>query len=251
MKDVRILLVEDEVILSDKIARDLAEQEYKVVAKIRYGEEVLPFLERNLAGVDIILLDITLAGEMDGIEVAELLQHKKYFFPIIYLTNNKENEIIERALQTGPSSYLTKDFDIDDLDIAIRLAVQRWRILRMENKTEPIEYFFLHDDAGYKRLKVADILWIEANKGYCKIHLKGRVHLQTFPMARFNKDYSHPYLFQIHRSYTANVRRITKIEKGLAFIEEGERATKTSIKNGKLPIGRKFREGLYKKLGIK
>lgn len=251
MKNVRILLVEDDVFLANKIARDLKLLEYDIAAKIRYGEEVLPFLEENSAEIDVILMDIKLEGKMTGVEVVERFQRQKNFTPVIYLSSLSEGNWVDRAIATRPANYLTKSFNAENMNRAIRLAIEHANHQKKQLKNKkPNKYIFLRDDSGYKRLKVADILWVEADKNYCYIKTKGRTHTQSKAMSNFNKEHDHPDLFQVHRSYTINIEKISDLKGRFVYIEGGEYADNTTIKEGKIPIGRTYRKALYEKLGI-
>ncbi len=251
MKNVRILLVEDEVFLANKIARDLKLLEYDIAAKIRYGEEVLPFLAKKSAEVDVILMDIKLEGKMTGVEVVERLQRRKNFTPVIYLSSFRQGDLVDRAIATRPANYLTKSFNAEEANRAIRLAIEHANHQKRQLKNkEPNNHILLHDDKGYKRLKVADILWIEADKNYCYIKTKARTHTQSKAMSNFNKEHDHPGLFQVHRSYTINLEKISDLKGRFVYIEGGEDIVSTNIEGGKIPIGRTYRKALYEKLGI-
>ena len=78
---------------------------------------------------DLVLMDIQLNGDMDGIEVAQQIRNL-YNIPFIYLTGSHDNSLLERAKQTGPIGFITKPFE----DIAIHEAVK----MAIEHKNDKI-----------------------------------------------------------------------------------------------------------------
>jgi len=71
---------------------------------------------------DLVLIDIQLNGEIDGIDAANQI-HELFNIPFIYLTGSQNDDIFERAKQTGPSSYINKPFDETEIQNAIEMAV--------------------------------------------------------------------------------------------------------------------------------
>ena len=121
MADVKILLVEDESIEAMDIQRTLESFGYNVPYVASKGEEaVSKALEIR---PDIILMDIILKGEMDGIETANEI--KALNIPIIYLTAHSEEPTIERAKLTGPYGYIIKPYEANELKYAIELALYK------------------------------------------------------------------------------------------------------------------------------
>ena len=103
----KILIVEDEMIIAANISVQLTTLGYKISGIIPGGEEVLLHVKSNVP--DIILLDINLKGEHDGIDIATLIQ-KQYKIPIIYLTANSDEAHFNRAKATNPYAILSKPF---------------------------------------------------------------------------------------------------------------------------------------------
>jgi len=107
-----ILIVEDEVILSAWLKMQIENEGYLVCSCITTGEEAIEFVKETKP--DVILMDINLIGEIDGIEAAEEINRKSKI-PIIYMTGYEEPEIYERAQKTKPVAYLTKPVEILNL----------------------------------------------------------------------------------------------------------------------------------------
>ncbi|RPI69859.1 MAG: response regulator, partial [Ignavibacteriales bacterium] len=87
----------------------------------------------------LILMDISLAGNLDGIETAEIISHK-YDLPVVYLTALTNNETLERARLTEPFGYLLKPFDERNLHSTIEMALYKHKVdLELKKRTKELE----------------------------------------------------------------------------------------------------------------
>ncbi len=109
---IKILIVEDEVMIAECLKMQLEDENYKVYDYLTTGEEAIEFVQNTKP--DLILMDINLVGEIDGIEAAEKIKEKSKI-PIIFMTGYEETEIYERAQKTKPVAYLTKPVEIWNL----------------------------------------------------------------------------------------------------------------------------------------
>lgn len=122
MKRPRIMIVEDEWIIANDIKNCLIDLGYMVTSISATGQEAV---ERAAADQpDLILMDIMLKGEMNGIEAAREIR-KKQRTPVIYLTAYDNQYLVEQAKQTENYGYLLKPFKDRELHIAIDLAIHR------------------------------------------------------------------------------------------------------------------------------
>ncbi len=142
MEKKRILIVEDEGILALRIKSDLEEMGYAVVGTYASGKEALEGIKE--AGPDLVLMDISLQGKMDGIETA-CRMNKDYGVPVIYLTAHSEENIIERAKITEPYGYILKPFTTKELRIVVEVALHKYKIDR-EKAQLTIELQKAHDE---------------------------------------------------------------------------------------------------------
>ena len=108
MRCEKILIVEDEVIVADSIKNNLKKHGYRVASLAASGEMALQIAEKE--NPDLVLMDIVLKGELDGINAADQI-HKKFGIPVIFLTAYSNNEIFQSAKTTEPFGYITKPFD--------------------------------------------------------------------------------------------------------------------------------------------
>jgi diguanylate cyclase (GGDEF)-like protein/PAS domain S-box-containing protein len=129
----RIMLVEDEVIVAMDVQQRLEKLGYEVVAHATSGEEALRFAEKT--NPDLILMDIKIRGEMDGIETASHIR-KSQDIPIIYVTAFSGDETIKRARETEAFGYLIKPFDDRELRSSIEVAIYKHRIEKKLRESE-------------------------------------------------------------------------------------------------------------------
>ena len=122
MNKGRILIIEDEAIVADDILYCLQEAGYEVPLVCASGEEALASLEKE--SVDLALVDILLAGSMDGIETAGQLR-SNHQLPVVYLTSFTNESIIERAKSTTPTGYIVKPFKRRELLATVEMALYR------------------------------------------------------------------------------------------------------------------------------
>ena len=123
--DVKILVIEDEAIVAADIKHKLTYLGYHVIATAGRGEDAVRIASAERPG--LVLMDIALAGTMDGIEAADRIC-RIYHVPIIFLTAHSDSETLTRAKATGPFGYLLKPFSERELETHIEMAVYRYRV---------------------------------------------------------------------------------------------------------------------------
>ncbi|MBN1829046.1 MAG: response regulator [Deltaproteobacteria bacterium] len=122
MKTKQIMVVEDEKIIAMDIARQLSDLGYGATVTVSSGEEALEKIP--LVRPDLVLMDIVLGGEIDGIQTAEKIQ-KDFDIPVVYLTAYADDKTLDRAKITGPFGYILKPMDKKELHVAVELALYK------------------------------------------------------------------------------------------------------------------------------
>ncbi|MCE6987729.1 response regulator [Dyadobacter sp. CY323] len=107
-KKVSILIVEDEAIQAMGLEETLERAGYRVVGIADNGQEVLDFMSRE--EVDLVVMDIHIKGDMDGVKTALKVRELKPDLPIIYLSAYVDQETVRRAMETSPAAYITKPY---------------------------------------------------------------------------------------------------------------------------------------------
>lgn len=122
-----ILVVEDKAIIAKDVQATLQKAGYLVPAIASSGEKAI----RKAAELqpNLILMDIRLKGQMDGIEAAQKIR-EKYDIPIIFLTAHADEETLKRAVLTEPFGYILKPFEARVLEVAVQVALYKHSVER-------------------------------------------------------------------------------------------------------------------------
>lgn len=240
---IKILIVEDEMIIAANIALQLSSLGYEVTGIIPRGEEALNSIKQNRP--DILLMDLSLKGEIDGIETVQIIQND-YKIPVIYLTANADDLNFNRAKDTNPYAFISKPFKKLDLQRAIELTVSR---LQSETNTEKIPskenitpfilsdcIFVRHQDKMVK-VDIKDILYIEAERNYCRIYSKDKKYLLVITLKDMDEKLPQQHFIRVHRSFIVNLSQIDEVANDHIVI-----ARKA------IPVSKTLKEELLKRL---
>jgi DNA-binding LytR/AlgR family response regulator len=243
MEKPRILIVEDELIIAQEIKRALIRLAYEPLEPIDNSEEVLAMLAH--ASVDLILMDINIKGDTDGIATAILLQ-SKYKIPLIFLTALSDDHTLQRAKIASPAGYIVKPFEDHDLKTNIEIALYKHQQTPETTTTNPkpllevnIEKpkaFFVKKGNKYVKLAMNDIMWIEALDNYICLHTPQDQYVVYSTMKEIEQKLP-AHFFKAHRSYIVNLDKIEAFEDSYVMI--GNKA---------LPVSRSSREELKKRI---
>ena len=122
MNKKKILVVEDEVIVAQDIVQTLTSLGYEVPGFITTGEEALR--KSREENPDLILMDIMLSGDMDGVKTAEMIT-RELNTPVVYLTAYSNQQVFEKAKTSRPYGYIVKPFDEINLYTTIETAIYK------------------------------------------------------------------------------------------------------------------------------
>jgi CheY-like chemotaxis protein len=122
MTNARILIVEDEAITVSALKRELASLGYEVVGTASTADEALKAVE--LHKPDLVLMDITLAGAVNGI-VAAVAIRGDFHVPVVFLTAHADDRTMERAVGAGAFGYVLKPFSGAGLKATIKTALHK------------------------------------------------------------------------------------------------------------------------------
>ena len=218
---IKILVVEDEMIIAAKIAMQLTSLGYEVTAILPRGDEALEHVKENKP--DIVLLDINLKGNLDGIETATQMQ-QLYNFPIIYLTANADEGTFNKAKATKPAAFISKPFKQLDLQRAIELTISRMA----DNETGPAaeknmeeeipcilsDRIFVKHKEKMVKIIITDILYIEADRNYSRIFTGNKEYLLSITLKLIEEKLPGNLFLRIHRSYLINISHIEEVLEG-------------------------------------
>jgi len=123
MEKKKILIVEDEAIIALQIKSELEKMKHSVVGVYASGEEAIEGI--GALRPDLVLMDIKLQGELDGIETADRIR-KEHDIPVIFLTAYSAEKTIGSAKLTEPYGYVLKPLNTQDLKIAIEVGIYKY-----------------------------------------------------------------------------------------------------------------------------
>jgi len=245
--NVRILVVEDEMIIGAKISMQLTNLGYEVSGLLSRGEDVPYHVTENRP--DIILLDINLKGSMDGIETAKLLSAQGNT-PIIFLTANSDEATFNRAKTVKPAAFISKPFKQLDLQRAIELTISRMEQMPLvddSGETELEERPSFLNDRMFVRTKERmvkimfdDVLFIEAVRNYSRIITRNTEYLLSITLKIIEDKLPASVFVRIHRSYLVNIKMVDEVGENHVIIGQREIPMSAGLKDNLLQRITKF-----------
>lgn len=235
MNKVKILVVEDEIIIADHICDSLEELGYEPLEPAISYTEAIETIEAEKP--DIAILDVQLAGKKTGIDLAKRII-EKYDFPFIFLTSNADAATINLAKEVMPPAYLIKPFTKDDLFSSIEITLHNFSKKIGEVKDSNLVFkdsLFIKDKGFYNKVLFEDILYIESSHVYIEIFLKDQQKLLvrtslTEILSNLNLNF-----IRVHRGFIVNIKHLNQINKSIIVIG-----------NKKVPIGKKYKDDVLK-----
>lgn len=220
MQNLRILIVEDEMIIALDMQEMLEEVGYTVCGIAADYEEALSLVKEKTP--DLLLLDIGIRSVRSGIDVARVLRIKG--IPFIFTTSHVEPSTIENAKDTRPYGYLIKPFTKIDLYAAIEIAMSHF-----QKTDEPS--LFLPMGRNKHHVSLKDLVFIKANGNYVELQIGERRVALRKNLKEFEAKLplGHPFL-RVHKSYLVNRAHIHSFNQLELRLKDG-----TGI-----PIGRTY-----------
>lgn len=123
MKEINILIVEDESIVAMEIESYIKKLGYSVAAICSNAKDAFTVISEQK--IDIILMDICIKGELDGVEAATLIKKSHPQIEIIFLTAHLDDYNVDRAIEINPTAYLSKPFNREELRVFLKIALLR------------------------------------------------------------------------------------------------------------------------------
>jgi two-component system, LytTR family, response regulator len=240
--NLKILVVEDEVVVSMMISDILENIGYSVLPPVNNYESAVKSIMEN--GPDLVLLDIIIKGTKNGIDVAKFIK-ETIDIPFIFLTQQADERTVEQAKKLNPPAYLVKPFNKDDLFTSIELAMHNFKSLSSSKTNEDSaniqikDAFFIKDDGFFRKVKFSDILFVKSDHIYIELYtLNGKKYLVRSTMEKINENLPSDFL-RIHRSYIINLHCIDAVNMLYVMINGTE-----------IPIGKNYRNQLKKSIQL-
>lgn len=133
MSKGKILISEDEKSVAAVLRRMVTSLGYEVVANVKSGIDAISFA--NELKPDLIIMDISLEGDMDGIEAATII-NKENNIPIVFITAFSDEITLKRAMESGPYGYILKPFELNTLKTTLDISLYKSRIEKQIKESE-------------------------------------------------------------------------------------------------------------------
>lgn len=249
----RILIVEDEELYADQLEMLVDKLGYDHLGTVDNSADALAKIKE--APPDLVLMDVHINGEHDGIELAGLIQEKR-LIPIIFITSLQDDLTFKRASRTAPLNFLVKPFNQLQLQRTIELTVRKLTAEptpASSPATAPAsapkkpewesdflfqEHFFIKTRQQLEKVAVADVLYLEANGHYCMVHTEQRKFLVHQAMTELAARLPNNFI-NTHRSYLVNLARITAVDVQDNIVKIGTR---------EVPMSRRSKDAVLERL---
>jgi DNA-binding LytR/AlgR family response regulator len=178
---------------------------------------------------DLVILDIKLEEEKDGIDLAVLLK-EKYKTPFIFLTANSDSTTLERAKKVRPLAFLVKPFSQVDLHTTIEIAFNNYRSTLIENN-EKNNFVLMKVGRSFEKVNTNEILFLENDNHYFNIHFSNSESITVRASSTEIMDMLPQNNFiQISRTYIVNTDKIIKMDSSSVFIGQNKLEYKATLK---------------------
>lgn len=242
MPDIRILIVEDDPIHASTLEMLVEELGYRVAGIADNAADALALVQATKP--DLVLMDILLNGETDGIEAARIITDLGPR-PLIFISTLRDRETFDRARKVKPHAFLSKPFDNLNVQHAIELALTNFHApgtgaRQWINDLLVSDCFFIKEKNLLLKVPLAEVEVVEAEEKYCTINTPSRKFVIRMSLSDIEAKLPADFL-RVHRAFIINISKITRIDLG-------ENAV--TIAKHNVPIGKTFREALMERIRL-
>lgn len=234
MEAVRILIVEDELIIAEDMADKLKSMGYDVVGTALDFDEATELLQAYKP--DIALLDINLGEEKSGIDVARHIR-QQYNIPIVFITSNTRPDVVQQVSELKANGYLVKPYKKEELFTSVEVALSNFISTEQAAVKEVFkDTLFIKEQHTYLKLRHSDIAWFKAEGNYTTIFTTKRKHLVRGKLKDLQAMLP-PFFFRLHKSYMVNLHFVEAVQPTCVLVNDDE-----------VPLGKMYREQLMSQL---
>lgn len=235
---VKIYIVEDRAITRMTIEDVLKKAGYEIVGSSVKAEQA--WEQINSTEIDLVILDINLVGEKDGIWIANQIR-QNLNIPFIFLTAFGDPKTLTKVMETRPNGYLMKPFKNADILSSVAIALQNFasgkEAVVKQAKADPgnvmamKDCIFVKDDYAFVKLKVSDIRYLKSDNNYVEIYVKDKMKLVRCKLKEVQEFLPADRFIQIHRSHIVNVEKIEKFGSGFVILGKDRLPVSSSHKD--------------------
>lgn len=251
MNKVNILVVEDELLLAEDITMRLERLGYHVPAYVPSVQQAMEKLKEFQGSgdndIDLALIDISLKGKLDGIDLAKVI-NTIYKIPFIFLTSHADRALVERAKEVRPYAYMLKPFNDREIAINVEMALANYANNRRydgQNGQPAVphednhvlhfnESLFLKKDHHYQRVALSDITILEADNNYTTVYTRTDKYIYSTVLKKMEEKLPGKYFLRVHRSYVVNINAVTGFEGNMLYV--GDK---------RIPVSKQYRAEVF------
>ncbi|MES2518082.1 MAG: response regulator [Bacteroidota bacterium] len=242
MNEIKIIIVEDEVITATDLKETLEKSGHKVIALARSHAEAITAIEKQTP--ELMIIDIRLKhSSFDGIEIAAEIG-KIYSIPFVFLTANAELKTFQRAKLTNPAAYLLKPFRHKELVFQVELAYNHF-MANKKDENNPIlsDNIFLPIEKGHQKIVKSEVLFLKAEGAYVNVFVKDlkAPYLFSMNLGYLSQYFNSSNFYQISRSYIINLDYLNTFD---------SESVTLNFHEGKIPIPHNKKGELIKRLAV-
>ncbi len=237
---INIYIVEDVAISRMSLETMLQENGFEVSGSAAKAETAWEEIQ-NLP-VDLILLDINLAGEKNGVWLAQQVR-KHLNISIVYLTAFGDQQTLKEVLETKPNGYLMKPYQEPTLLTTINIALTNFENQKVSTtsgtESNHNDFVFIKDGHTKIKINVNDIYYVKSDGNYIEITLKDKTHVVRNKLQEFKKVLPNSLFFQSHQRYVINIDKIGVLKNDMVIIQ-----------NQEIPLSLKYKTAIGTALSI-
>ncbi|WP_421764254.1 LytR/AlgR family response regulator transcription factor [Ekhidna sp.] len=228
--DRKILIVEDEPLIAKDLSFILEDLGIDTIEFAMSYEDAQQALEKR--EFDLILLDINLSSEKDGIDLAHEINESQKT-PFIFITSYYNPTTVTRAKVTNPLAYLLKPFNQHDIRINVEMALYK------SDQSKENSTIYIREKSGTIQLELTSVIFLEAQDNYTKIVCSDKALLISQTLKSMLEKLPESDFVRTHKSFAARIDHITMIKGGYVFLGDE-----------KIPIGRTYKTEFQERIAI-
>ncbi|CAL2089408.1 DNA-binding response regulator, LytR/AlgR family [Tenacibaculum sp. 190524A02b] len=215
---IKVYVVEDIAISRMSLETMLLENNYEVSGSSAKAE--IAWEEILKSPPNLILLDINLAGDKNGVWLAQQIR-KHLKIAIVYLTAYGDQQTLKEVLETKPNGFLMKPYQEPILLTTINIALDNFFESQKIN-IKINEFVFIKD--GHAKIKIAtkEIYYVKSDGNYLEVKLKEKIYVIRRKLLEFKEELPQNLFYQSHQRYVVNINKIDMIKKGFITILDKE-----------------------------
>lgn len=238
MNQLKIVILEDELIVVRDLKKRLTDLGYDVIANFDNGKDLIQFLKHT--NCDLLLADIQLKGDLDGIETVKAIKNISKA-PVIFITAQSDHATFNDAKNTKPAAYLVKPYNNFDLQTSIELTLENHLNTSDPDNSNYVidEKIFVRGKNRFERIDLMDIQYLEASGNYTDIITEKNKYVVTAKLGQLEKQLQEVYFLRCHRSFMVNLKLVDGFDDSNVYINDK-----------KIPISKNIKKEFLEKLRV-